>query len=203
MSGYRLARQNAKADSSGSNEGERQRRKSCGVIVVVSVAAADSQRLCKRIGRQQSSACTSYCASKRPPRSSNRYPPRSSSTKPPPRLGAICPAAWGGEGPSITALAGRVVLARQFDMFVNATPGPYAPGERRDAWALTVRGIVTPRVSVVPKVELAVSQDGVLMEYLTMSVVELTRNSKPAGENGPPRGPEKAMLLAGVTSNDG
>src|SRR5262245_49993481 len=27
-----------------------------------------------------------------------------------------------------------------------------------------------------------------------MPVVELTRNSKPAGENGPPRGPEKAML---------
>jgi hypothetical protein len=69
--------------------------------------------------------------------------------------------------------------------------------------AFTVRVIVTPRVSVVPKVELAVSQDGVLMEYLTMPVVELTRNSKRAGENGPPRGPEKAMLLAGVTINDG
>jgi hypothetical protein len=30
-------------------------------------------------------------------------------------------------------------------------------------------------------------------------VVELTRNSKRAGENGPPRGPEKVMLLAGIT----
>jgi hypothetical protein len=36
-----------------------------------------------------------------------------------------------------------------------------------------------------------------------MPVVELTRNSKRAGENGPPRGPEKAMLLAGVTIKDG
>jgi hypothetical protein len=36
-----------------------------------------------------------------------------------------------------------------------------------------------------------------------MPVVELTRNSKREGENGPPRGPEKAMLLAGVTINDG
>ena len=163
MSAYRLARENAKADSSGSNEGERQRRKSCGAIVVVSVATADSQR-CKRIGRQQSSACTSYCASKRPPRSSNRYPPRSSSKKPPPRLGAICPAAGEGEDPWITSLAGLVVLPRPFDTFANATPGPYAPGERRDALALTVRVIATPRVSVVPKVGLAVSQDGVLME---------------------------------------
>jgi hypothetical protein len=31
----------------------------------------------------------------------------------------------------------------------------------------------------------------------------ITRNSKRAGENGPPRGPEKATLLAGVTINDG
>ena len=36
-----------------------------------------------------------------------------------------------------------------------------------------------------------------------MPVVELTRNSKRSGENGPPRGPEKAMLLAGVTIKDG
>jgi hypothetical protein len=69
--------------------------------------------------------------------------------------------------------------------------------------ALTVRVIVTPRVSVVPKVGLAVSQDGTLIEYLTEPVVELTRNSKSAGENGPPGGPEKAMLLAGVTIKDG
>ena len=51
-----------------------------------------------------------------------------------------------------------------FDTFVNATPAPYAPGERRDAFAFTVRVIVTPPVSIVPKVELAVSQDGVLIE---------------------------------------
>ena len=36
-----------------------------------------------------------------------------------------------------------------------------------------------------------------------MPVVELTRKSKRAGENGPPRGPEKATLLAGVTIKDG
>ena len=36
-----------------------------------------------------------------------------------------------------------------------------------------------------------------------MPVVELTRNSKRSGENGPPRGPEKATLLAGVTIKDG
>jgi hypothetical protein len=36
-----------------------------------------------------------------------------------------------------------------------------------------------------------------------MPVVELTRNSKRVGENGPPRGPEQAMVLAGVTIKDG
>jgi hypothetical protein len=36
-----------------------------------------------------------------------------------------------------------------------------------------------------------------------MPVVELTRNSKRASENGPPRGPEQAMLLVGVTIKDG
>jgi hypothetical protein len=55
----------------------------------------------------------------------------------------------------------------------------------------------------VPEVELAVSQDGALIEYLTVPVVELTRNSKREGENGPPGGPEKVTLLAGVTINDG
>ena len=50
---------------------------------------------------------------------------------------------------------------------------------------------MVPYVSVVPKVELAVSQDGVLIEYLTTLAVELTRYSKREGENGPPRGPEK------------
>ena len=62
---------------------------------------------------------------------------------------------------------------------------------------------MVPRVSVVPNVELAVSQDGVRIEYLTAPVVELTRYSKSGGKNGPPRGPEKAMLLGGVTINEG
>ena len=95
------------------------------------------------------------------------------------------------------------MLPWPFDTLVNATAGPYPPGERRNAFAFTVRVIVTPRVSVVPKVELAVSQDGVLIEYLTVPVVELTRNSKSEGKNGPPRGPEKVTLLGGVTINDG
>jgi hypothetical protein len=86
---------------------------------------------------------------------------------------------------------------------VNATAGPYSPGESRDAFAFTVRVIATPRASVVPKIELAVSQDGPLIEYLTKPVVELTRNSKSEGENGPPGRPEKVTLLRGVTSNDG
>jgi hypothetical protein len=47
---------------------------------------------------------------------------------------------------------------------VNETPGPYAPGGRLDALAFTVSVIVTPLASVAPKVELAVSQDGVLIE---------------------------------------
>jgi hypothetical protein len=51
--------------------------------------------------------------------------------------------------------------------------------------------------------ELAVSQDGVLIEYLTVPVDALTRYSIRDGENGPPGGPEKARLLDGVTINDG
>ena len=86
---------------------------------------------------------------------------------------------------------------------MNATAGPYSPGESRDAFAFTVRVIVTPRASVVPEVELAVSQDGALIEYLTEPVVELTRNSKSEGENGPPGRPEKVTLLEGVTISDG
>ena len=83
---------------------------------------------------------------------------------------------------------------RPFDTFVKLTAGPYSPGGSPDAFAFTVRVIVVPRVSVVPNLELAVSQDGVLIEYLTAPVVELTRYSKSGGKNGPPRGPEKAML---------
>jgi hypothetical protein len=47
---------------------------------------------------------------------------------------------------------------------VKATAGPYVPGRRVDARAFTVSVIVTPLVSVAPEVELAVSQDGVLIE---------------------------------------
>jgi hypothetical protein len=49
-------------------------------------------------------------------------------------------------------------------MFVNTVPGPYVPGGRVKALAFTVSVIVTPLVSVVPEVELAVSQEGVLIE---------------------------------------
>ena len=62
---------------------------------------------------------------------------------------------------------------------------------------------MTPRVSVVPEVALGVSQDGALIEYLMVPVVELTRNSKSEGENGPPGRPEKVTLLRGVTISDG
>jgi hypothetical protein len=47
---------------------------------------------------------------------------------------------------------------------VNATAGPYVPGGRLEALAFTFSVIVTPLVSVAPTVELAVSQDGVLIE---------------------------------------
>ena len=56
-----------------------------------------------------------------------------------------------------------------------------------------------PSVSVEPKLELGVSQDGVLIEYLTVPVDALMRYSMSDGENGPPCGPEKAMLVDGVT----
>jgi hypothetical protein len=95
------------------------------------------------------------------------------------------------------------VLPRPFDTFVTATAGPYPPGDRREALAFTVRVIVTPRASVVPNVELAVSHDGVRIEYLTVPAVELTLISKFEGENGPPGGPEKVTLLGSVTISDG
>ena len=60
------------------------------------------------------------------------------------------------------------------------------PAAETDALAFTVSVIVTPFVSVTPKVELAVSQDGVLIEYLTVPVDALTRYSTSDGENGPP-----------------
>jgi hypothetical protein len=86
---------------------------------------------------------------------------------------------------------------------VNATPGPYAPGGRLDALAFTVSVIVTPLVSVTPRLELALSQDGVLTEYRTLPLEALTRYSTDRGENGPPWGPEKAMAVEGVTIKDG
>jgi hypothetical protein len=101
------------------------------------------------------------------------------------------------------SFAGLVTLPRPFDTFVNATPGPYAPGGRLDALALTVSVIVTPLVSVTPRVELAVSQDGVLIKYRTLPLEALRRYSTDRGENGPPWGPENAMLAEDVTTNDG
>jgi hypothetical protein len=47
---------------------------------------------------------------------------------------------------------------------VNATPGPYVPGGKLEALALSLTVIVTPFMSVAPTVELAVSQEGVLIE---------------------------------------
>jgi hypothetical protein len=49
-------------------------------------------------------------------------------------------------------------------MFVNTVPGPYVPGGRVEALAFTVSVIATPPVSVMPEVELAVSQEGVRIE---------------------------------------
>ena len=66
--------------------------------------------------------------------------------------------------PRTISLADLVALPRPFDTFVNATPGPYVPGGRVEALAFTLSVIVTPLVSVAPDVELAVSQDGALIE---------------------------------------
>jgi len=57
-----------------------------------------------------------------------------------------------------------IVLPRPLDPLVKVTPGPYVPGGRVEALAFTVSVIVTPFVSVVPEVELAVSQEGLLIE---------------------------------------
>jgi hypothetical protein len=77
------------------------------------------------------------------------------------------------------------------------------PGGIVEALAFTVSVIVTPLVSVVPEVERAVSPDGVLIEWVTVPVNALIRYSTGDGANGPPRGPEKAMLVDGDTINDG
>jgi hypothetical protein len=101
------------------------------------------------------------------------------------------------------SFAGLVALPWPFDTFVKAMPGPYAPAGRLDALAFTVSVIVTPLVSATPRVELAMSQEGVLIEYRTLPLEALTRYSTDRGENGPPWGPEEAMLVEGVTINDG
>ena len=105
-------------------------------------------------------ACPTHCPSKRPPRSSNRFPPWLSSRYPP-RPRSIWPVGAGRAGPRTISLAGLVMLLRPFDL--NATPGPYVPGDNFEALAFTVSVITTPFESVAPAVELAVSQDGVLM----------------------------------------
>jgi hypothetical protein len=66
--------------------------------------------------------------------------------------------------PRTVSLAGQVLLPRPFDTFVNATPGPYVSGGGFEALAFNASVMVTPPVSVEPKLELAVSQDGVLIE---------------------------------------
>jgi hypothetical protein len=43
-------------------------------------------------------------------------------------------------------------------------PGLYVPGGRVEVLAFTVSVMAAPLVSVVPEVELAVSQEGVLIE---------------------------------------
>ena len=109
-------------------------------------------------------ACGStHSASRRPPRSSNRYPPLWSS-KYPPRPGAIWPIGRGSDDPWTISLANLIALPRPPDTFVNTMPGPYVPGGRVEALAFTLSVIVTPLVSVAPEIELAVSQDGVLIE---------------------------------------
>jgi hypothetical protein len=68
------------------------------------------------------------------------------------------------DGLRTISLANLIVLPRPLDTFVNTVPGPYVPGGKAEAPAFTVSVIVTPLVSVVPEVELAVSQEGVLIE---------------------------------------
>ena len=48
------------------------------------------------------------------------------------------------------------------------------PGPNCTAVAFTLSVIVTPVVSAVSKLELAVSHDGVLIEYLTVPIDALT-----------------------------
>jgi len=82
----------------------------------------------------------------------------------PPRPRTIWSAGRVGDGLRTISLANLIVLPRPLDMFLNTVPGPYVPGARVEALAFTVTVIVTPPVSVMPEVELAVSQEGVLIE---------------------------------------
>jgi hypothetical protein len=114
-------------------------------------------------------------ASNFPPRWSSRFPGPLSRRYLLPRLGArpaegkrlsgAAPDEAGGDkDSSITSFAALVALPRPLVAFVNATAGPYVPRGRRNADELIVSVIVTPLASVVPKLELAVSQVGVLIE---------------------------------------
>jgi hypothetical protein len=47
---------------------------------------------------------------------------------------------------------------------VNAIAGPYVPGAKFAALVFTPKVIAMPFVSVTPEIELAVSQEGVLIE---------------------------------------
>ena len=83
---------------------------------------------------------------------SSRYPPRPRST---------WSAGRGSDGPWTISLTNLTVLPRPL---ANTMKGPYVPGRRVEALAFTLNVTVTPLVSVTPWVELAVSQDGVLIE---------------------------------------
>jgi hypothetical protein len=82
----------------------------------------------------------------------------------PPRPRSIWSVGRVSDGLRTISLANLIVLPRPLDTFVNTVPGPYVPGGKAEAPAFTVSVIVTPLVSVVPEVELAVSQEGVLIE---------------------------------------
>jgi hypothetical protein len=79
----------------------------------------------------------------------------------PPRPGSFWPGGRVSDGLRTISLANLIVPPRPL---ANTVPGPYVPGGRVEALAFTVSVIVTPLVSVVPEVELAVSHEGVLIE---------------------------------------
>jgi hypothetical protein len=131
-----------------------------------------------------------HCASRRPAPASSRYPPRLSNRYPP-RLTEVRPTGAGSTVVWVVSFAGLIVLPRPLDKFANTTPGPYELGGKRDAVASNVNVIVVPSGAAVPKAGVAVSHEGVLIEYLTVPTDVASRYWKTVGENGPPRGPEK------------